>query len=441
MDRSPSKPVEWSRNQDFRRPEFCLRGSATASTRWRAVLLIVTTALSVADAAFHHLPLSLPSRGERNANARFVRSISFTTLAAKKRTGKRLLEGISTGTSTASDGEQDGDRESFQVRTNVGRTNNLASKTPPRSKRPISKSKSTELTDVISPALAQWAKEQQKSPLDPTEQSSNLPSTSTIDNDSFGQSTYSAFEADVDLAGSLETKTKERSTRREKQAERKANELHRERRVQEVVQRLEQLVDGTQQTLDIEQILAGLRSLREMDSTDSSTTSNSRIITAGASLAYDYRLAWAGSDDAVCHVGTGLHKVPLARLQEVFWTCGPRQQLQMLEVIRILGPFPNVKNVLRGTIKIDANGGGSANWKITWSSLVDGTGKEILAGTADNVRRLNVQVLFWAPSILVVAVPSESGADPLDNQDRGRSVLLFLRENSLAEKLESLRVT
>jgi len=115
--------------------------------------------------------------------------------------------------------------------------------------------------------------------------------------------------------------------------------------------------------------------------------------------------------------------------------------LQMLEVIRILGPFPNVKNVLRGTIKIDANGGGSANWKITWSSLVDGTGKEILAGTADNVRRLNVQVLFWAPSILVVAVPSESGADPLDNQDRGRSVLLFLRENALAEKLESLRVT
>ena len=69
-----------------------------------------------------------------------------------------------------------------------------------------------------------------------------------------------------------------------------------------------------------------------------------------------------GSDVAICHVGTGLHKVPLARLQEVFLSCLGRNRLEVLEVIRILGPFPNVKNVLQGAAKVGSGsrGGGSS---------------------------------------------------------------------------------
>ena len=53
-----------------------------------------------------------------------------------------------------------------------------------------------------------------------------------------------------------------------------------------------------------------------------------------------YRLAWVGSDAAICHVGTSLHKVPLARLQEMYLLLG-YGKWELLEVIRILGPFPN----------------------------------------------------------------------------------------------------
>ena len=36
----------------------------------------------------------------------------------------------------------------------------------------------------------------------------------------------------------------------------------------------------------------------------------------------NYSLAWVGSDEAICHLGTGLHKVPLARLQDIFLSVG-----------------------------------------------------------------------------------------------------------------------
>merc|ERR1712157_511157 len=78
-------------------------------------------------------------------------------------------------------------------------------------------------------------------------------------------------------------------------------------------------------------------------------------------------LLWVGSDDSICHVGTSLHNVPLARLQEIFLTLTNRN-VELYEVIRILGPFPNVKNTLRGTV---------SKSKITYTSMIDGTGKEI----------------------------------------------------------------
>ena len=35
-----------------------------------------------------------------------------------------------------------------------------------------------------------------------------------------------------------------------------------------------------------------------------------------------YQLAWVGSDSAICQIGTSLHKVPLAQLQEVYLCLG-----------------------------------------------------------------------------------------------------------------------
>lgn len=153
----------------------------------------------------------------------------------------------------------------------------------------------------------------------------------------------------------------------------------------------------------------------------------------------DYRLAWVGSDDAICHVGTGLHKVPLARMQEVFMNCLGRNQIEILEVISLIGPFPNVKNVLQGTTEITSGGNGS-EMQIVMDRMVDGTGKEIKPESEDSIRRVDLEVAFCNEQVIVVVMPDDDNenAKPLD--DDGKRVLLFVREEELDDKLELLRV-
>jgi len=157
----------------------------------------------------------------------------------------------------------------------------------------------------------------------------------------------------------------------------------------------------------------------------------------------DYRLSWVGGDDAICHIGTGLHKVPLARMQEVFLNCIGSNRIEILEVISLLGPFPNVKNILQGTTKMINDKGSNADVQIVMDKMFDGTGKEILAGTDDNIRRVDLQIAFCDERVIVAVVPPEgknkdNTINPLDND--GKRVLLFVKENKLDEKLDALRV-
>ncbi|KAG7369501.1 hypothetical protein IV203_027247 [Nitzschia inconspicua] len=194
----------------------------------------------------------------------------------------------------------------------------------------------------------------------------------------------------------------------------------------------------------------------------------------GSSRSSNFRLAWVGSDDAICHVGTGLHKVPLARLQEVFFIAKGNNRIELLEVIRLLGPFPNVKNTLQGRISDDASKNNGLV-QIVMDSMVDGTGKEIMAGTADNVRRIDLQIQLITDKVLILVVPDtitttttgmEDGSvnnkfgarqqrqsskqlvskerprrrnDPL--QENGKHILVFVKEDDLDTKLDSLRVS
>jgi hypothetical protein len=150
-------------------------------------------------------------------------------------------------------------------------------------------------------------------------------------------------------------------------------------------------------------------------------------------------------------LGTGLHKVPLARLQEVFLTMQGKSRIQVQEVIRILGPFPTIKNNLEGSCKTDKLTEDATAWSITWDSMIDGTGNQLLSGKKENVKTVDLQVYYSDPSVLVAVVPpksSEDGdsavdsrmlrSDPLE-QD-GAHVMVFVREEDLDGKLESLRV-
>lgn len=172
----------------------------------------------------------------------------------------------------------------------------------------------------------------------------------------------------------------------------------------------------------------------------------------------NYRLAWAGSDKAICHVGTALHKVPLARLQEIFLCLG-YNRWELLEVIRILGPFPNVRNTLKGDVKVEkgkgsgfsggavpsSNGNGreAVRMNIAYNSMIDGTGKEILAGKATNVKYVDLNIWFANEKAIVCTTVNEDldgdvVVDPLTSAN-GEKVLLFVAEENLDESLEKLR--
>merc|ERR1711957_148476 len=168
---------------------------------------------------------------------------------------------------------------------------------------------------------------------------------------------------------------------------------------------------------------------------------------------YDYNLAWVGSDEAICHVGTGLHKVPLARLQDVFLTVGnfglKSKCWRMMEVIRILGPFPNVRNTLMGQVtSFRDNGvdGGSDGTSIgiRYDSIVDGVGKELDAGTEDNKREFNLNIIYADEEAIIAVVPNEDDDSSVSGVPGcgkdGKNVLLFLKEDELEERLDKMRV-
>mmetsp|Transcript_2712 Transcript_2712/g.5820 ORF Transcript_2712/g.5820 Transcript_2712/m.5820 type:complete len:394 (+) Transcript_2712:198-1379(+) len=162
-----------------------------------------------------------------------------------------------------------------------------------------------------------------------------------------------------------------------------------------------------------------------------------RVLTAGQKLR-DYRMVWAGSDDAICHLGTGLHNVPLARLEEIFLTLG-KKRIEVKEVIRILGPFPNVRNTLKGDATIPKNAGSRLH--VEYDSMIDGTGKQIQAGSQDNARALDLDILFADESAIVCAIPRQDGEEEGNAMgENGYKVLFFSAEEAMNVKLEMLRV-
>jgi hypothetical protein len=241
------------------------------------------------------------------------------------------------------------------------------------------------------------------------------------------------------------TKSKKAESRSSKQSSNQAADAARKEQVEPLLEKLEELLEVVKgKEANIAEVLNTVRQLTKLPS------DNLRQLAAGSS-SRDYRLAWVGSDDAVTYLGTGLHKVPLARLQEVFLTMQGKSRIQVQEVIRILGPFPTIKNNLEGSCKTDKLSEDATAWSITWDSMIDGTGNQLLSGKKENVKTVDLQVYYADPSVLVAVVPpksSEDGgtavasktlrSDPLE-QD-GAHVMVFVREEDLDGKLESLRV-
>lgn len=251
------------------------------------------------------------------------------------------------------------------------------------------------------------------------------------------------------------------SPRRERQARRQKEDGIRRTALTAQISSVRDLL--SENDLSVPTLLSSLsRIVREFGAPDDPERRRSEARTffqTGSAL--DYTLAWVGSDDAICHVGTGLHNVPLARLQDIFLTVGniglKGGSWRMMEVIRILGPFPNVRNTLLGQVADvrkgpsmgDQSHGGRTGIQVRYDSIVDGVGKELNAGKQEDTRFVDLDVLFVDEEIIVCLVPS---SDTVDGDDAlglgagaaagkdGKNVLLFLKEDELEEKLELMRV-
>jgi hypothetical protein len=276
----------------------------------------------------------------------------------------------------------------------------------------------------ISPALAEWMAQQ--------EQQSSSSKESNENNDDDDDTTTSSSTA----SSSSSSKNKRpKRPGRIKQSARKAAEDARDERMESWVKEFKEVLEEGKSVDDI------VSHVQEL--VTQLPTGNFKQLSASAQ-SQDFRLAWVGSDDAVTHIGTGLHNVPLARLQEVFLSFVGRNRVEIQEVIRILGPFPNVKNTLLGQSTFTRGDDNILEWTLTWDSMVDGTGKEILAGKEENRKRVDLHVYFSSPSVVVAVVPPNSEntsvyrSNPWENQ--GQHVLVFVREDNLLDELEKLRV-
>ena len=135
---------------------------------------------------------------------------------------------------------------------------------------------------------------------------------------------------------------------------------------------------------------------------------------------------------------------------------GQTKTVRFMEVISILGPFPNVRNTLQGKFtrvstkeSVSVNDDGNSAIRtdqvtMVYDSMMDGLGKEIDAGTEDNLRTVELNIVYASDKALVCVVPTISDSDDNKNMKNGfgkdgKNVLLFLKEDDLDLRLEELR--
>ncbi|CAB9506674.1 expressed unknown protein [Seminavis robusta] len=320
------------------------------------------------------------------------------------------------------------------------RSKRLANNSSSNKKKNSSKKDDATAASAISPLLQEWASGQQQEQDNDIQEDSTAVSTASA-------TTFTSFQEDEEEDTPTSNKKGKRASPKKQKSLQNEQDEQRKELVRSLVAELNDVLDTSKQankkTADMNDILKPIRQLIALPNANT----NLRQLLAGQTR-YDYRLAWVGSDNAICHMGTGLHKVPLARLQEVYLSALGKSRVEVLEVIRIIGPFPNARNTLEGSGKIgkrnvEYNGDGStfSELSVTYDSMIDGTGNRITAGVENNVRNYNLHILFCDETAIVAVVPPTAEAsweDPL--QDNGANILFFAREETLEENLDKMRV-
>lgn len=315
----------------------------------------------------------------------------FVTLWAKKRKGG--LASIAPDEGTIS----------LPKRTKAARKNR------PKTRVPRQSSKTSSETS-ISPDLATFMATKPEGSSSPdSERESSTPVV--VETSAVSAASYTEFEPEQPSTD---------NPRRIKQSERQQLQQRNAQEISAVLKELEECLEGKNNLDEILAVVGKLVNRESLNKFGSLLKTRQPI---------NYRLSWVGSDAMICDVGTALHKVALARLQEVFLSLSGRNQVQLLEVISVLGPFPNVRNTLDGTCSAK-----NELLDITWTSMIDGTGREILAGKEENTKTVQLEVFYGDEQVIVAGRPS---SNPLEAPE---DLLVFVVENDMEAALEKLRV-
>ena len=359
------------------------------------------------------------------------------------------------------------------------RTNSAA-----RSKKKSGRTTDSSSSSDISPLLAQWAANASPNIATTTTTTPNknkriaVKNSSSAQDEGSGAAYYESFDGENDGGAKQQRRRSAKKCSTSRTTPRQSSQRQRDERAAQLITEFLNLVesssDSKKKTPELDELLDPIKQLvcLPLPTEQCRAVSAGTISSSNKKLRTDYRLAWVGSDDAVSHIGTGLHKVPLARLQEVFLSLPGRNRVELLEVIRVLGPFPNVKNVLQGTSTLDKKKQSSSStsftmnantnfnedmveWKVTWESMVDGTGKELMAGKQENIRNVILHIYFCSNEVLVAAVPPVAKGsitgDPSSSstlqqwpdwlfEESGRNLLIFVKEDDLDLQLDKYRV-
>lgn len=148
-----------------------------------------------------------------------------------------------------------------------------------------------------------------------------------------------------------------------------------------------------------------------------------------SALLGSWRLAWVTSDAGISAVGTGLHNAPLTRQEDTFLTIegggdGRCRAVETIEVLRVIGPFPNVKNTLSGSCR--ATTGRALSFSISYDRMIDGLGNNL---SGPQTRDVRFGVRFAGSRLLIL----EDATAPGD-------WLVFAREDALQVRLDKLGV-
>jgi len=156
-----------------------------------------------------------------------------------------------------------------------------------------------------------------------------------------------------------------------------------------------------------------------------------RDLGKGSILHGDWKLAFVNKADVLDEFGTGLGKLPGTSILDMFVSFDSAGKARLIEVCRVVGPFPNIKNELmgdwtyaEGSVGFD-KGATETGLKTTYNAMLDGRNKLTDANTGFRVRSVRADVKYVDRDVLVIYL-------------QGGGEMVWEREEQLTKELGRL---